>query len=169
MSLSDLIQEGNLGLLRAVSRFDDRRGFRFSTYATWWIRHAVGRGVSDKSRTVRVPVHVTETSQKLKRLTQEMARDMGREPSREELSKAAEMSVAKIESTLQAARAASISLDAPVGDDGERERMEVFSTDEEDSVFERMSTIALSKRASLALGTLAPIEKEILNLSLIHI
>jgi len=163
MSLSDLIQEGNLGLLRAVSRFDDRRGFRFSTYATWWIRHAVGRGVSDKSRTVRVPVHVTETSQKLKRLTQEMARDLGREPSREELSKAAEMSVAKIESTLQAARAASISLDAPVGDDGERERMEVFSTDEEDSVFERMSTIALSKRASLALGTLAPIEKEILN------
>ena len=163
MSLSDLIQEGNLGLLRAVSRFDDRRGFRFSTYATWWIRHAVGRGVSDKSRTVRVPVHVTETSQKLKRLTQDMARDLGREPSREELSKAAEMSVAKIESTLQAARAASISLDAPVGDDGERERMEVFSTDEEDSVFEKMSTIALSKRASLALGTLAPIEKEILN------
>tara|TARA_R110002096_G_scaffold408075_2_gene607022 strand:- start:26175 stop:27389 length:1215 start_codon:yes stop_codon:yes gene_type:complete len=163
MSLSDLIQEGNLGLLRAVSRFDDRRGFRFSTYATWWIRHAVGRGVSDKSRTVRVPVHVTETSQKLKRLGQDMARELGREPTRQELAKAAEMSVAKIESTMQAARASSVSLDAPVGEDGERERMEVFSTDEEDSVFEKMSTIALSKRASLALGTLAPLEKEILN------
>ncbi len=163
MSLSDLIQEGNLGLLRAVSRFDDRRGFRFSTYATWWIRHAVGRGVSDKSRTVRVPVHVTETSQKLKRLGQEMARDLGREPTRKELSKAAEMSVTKIESILQAARASSVSLDAPVGEDGERERMEVFSTEEEDSVFERMSTMALSERASLALGTLAPLEKEILN------
>lgn len=163
MGLPDLIQEGNFGLLKAVSRFDDRRGFRFSTYATWWIRHAIGRAVADKSRTVRVPVHVTESSQKIKKITLELSAELGRDPTREEVAKVAEMSVAKLESTLGSAQGFTLSLDAPLGEDSDRERMEVFSTNEEDSTFEKIASIALTARATKAMDNLAPIEVEILN------
>lgn len=163
MALADLIQEGNLGLLKAVARFDDRRGFRFSTYATWWIRHAIGRGVADKSRTVRVPVHVTESSQKIKKLTLELAAELARDPTREEVAKVAEISVARLENTISSAQGFSVSLDAPLGEDGNRERMEVFTTDTKDSAFERMASLALTDRATKAMDTLAPIEVEILN------
>lgn len=163
MGLADLIQEGNLGLLKAVSRFDDRRGFRFSTYATWWIRHAIGRAVADKSRTVRVPVHVTEANQKIRKLTQELSSRLGREPTREEVAKGAEMTVRKLESTMRNAQGYSLSLDAPLGEDGDRERLEVFTTDTADSAFDKLSTLALSDRATRALDTLAPIEIEILH------
>jgi RNA polymerase primary sigma factor len=163
MALADLIQEGNLGLLKAVARFDDRRGFRFSTYATWWIRHAIGRAVADKSRTVRVPVHVTESSQKIKKITLELAAELGREPTREEIAKVAEMSVRKLESTISNAQGYSLSLDAPLGEDGDRERMEVFTTDTKDSAFEQMASLALTDRATKAMNTLAPLEVEILN------
>lgn len=163
MPLADLIQEGNLGLLKAVARFDDRRGFRFSTYATWWIRHAIGRAVADKSRTVRVPVHVTESNQKIKKITLELARELGRDPTREEIAKVAEMGVRKLENTISSAQGYSLSLDAPLGEDGDRERMEVFTTDTKDSAFEQMATLALTDRASRAMDTLAPLEVEILN------
>jgi RNA polymerase primary sigma factor len=163
MGLADLIQEGNFGLLKAVARFDDRRGFRFSTYATWWIRHAIGRAVADKSRTVRVPVHVTESSQKIKKITLQLSSELGRDPTREEVAKVAEMSVTKLESTIGSAQGFTLSLDAPLGEDSERERMEVFSTDAEDSTFEKMASLALTDRATRAMDTLAPIEVEILN------
>ncbi len=163
MGLADLIQEGNFGLLKAVTRFDDRRGFRFSTYATWWIRHAIGRAVADKSRTVRVPVHVTESNQKIKKITTQLASELGRDPTREEVAKVAEMTVAKLESTMSSAQGFTLSLDAPLGEDSERERMEVFSTESEDGAFEKMASLALTKRATSAMGTLAPIEVEILN------
>ncbi len=163
MTLADLIQEGNLGLIKAVSRFDERRGFRFSTYATWWIRHAVGRSVSDKSRTVRVPVHVSEAHQKIKRVTSQLTASLGRDPSREEIASELEMSVAKLEKTMRSAQNRSLSLDAPVGEDGDRARMEVFTQDTEDSAFEKLSQWALSQRASKAIGTLAPLEIEIIN------
>ena len=163
MSLPDLVQEGNLGLLKAVTRFDDRRGFRFSTYATWWIRHAIGRGVADKSRTVRVPVHVTESSQKIRKITTELAAKLGRDPSRHEIAEAAGISVAKLESTVASAQGFSVSLDAPLGEDGDRERMEVFTTDESDSAYDRMAALTLSARATKAMDTLAPLEIEILH------
>jgi RNA polymerase primary sigma factor len=163
MALADLIQEGNLGLLKAVARFDDRRGFRFSSYATWWIRHAIGRAVADKSRTVRVPVHVTESNQKIKKITLELAAELGRDPTREEIAKVAEMSVRKLESTISSAQGYSMSLDAPLGEDGDRERMEVFTTDTKDSAFEQMASLALTERATKAMDSLAPLEVEILN------
>lgn len=163
MNLADLIQEGNLGLLKAVSRFDDRRGFRFSTYATWWIRHAIGRAVADKSRTVRVPVHVTEASQKVRKLTQQLASELGRDPTREEIAKAAEMTVRKLEKTMKSAQGYSVSLDAPLGDDGDRERLEVFATDSGETAFDRLSSLTLSARATKALNSLAPLEIEILH------
>lgn len=163
MTLPDLIQEGNLGLLKAVSRFDERRGFRFSTYATWWIRHAVGRSVSDKSRVVRVPVHVSEAHQKIKRVSAELISLLGREPSREEIADALEISVAKLEKTMRSAQSHALSLDAPIGEDGDRARMEVFTLNDGASAFDTLSQAALSNRATKALDSLAPLEIEILH------
>lgn len=163
MPLSDLIAEGNFGLLKAVARFDERRGFRFSTYATWWIRHAVGRSVADKSRTVRVPVHVTESHQKIKRVRSELAAEIGREPTRIEIADKLGMDVAKLERTIRTSQGHSLSLDAPIGSDGDRARMDVFSAPSDDSAFDKLSAVALNERAALALNTLAPLEIEILN------
>ncbi len=163
MGLADLIQEGNLGLLKAVARFDERRGFRFSTYATWWIRHAIGRAVADKSRTVRVPVHVTEASQKIRKTSQELSLQLGREATRQEVATAVGMSVSKLDKTMQRAHGHSLSLDETLSEDSDRERLEVFTTDESDSAFDQISAIALADRATKALETLAPLEIEILN------
>jgi len=163
MPLIDRIQEGNLGLLRAVARFDERKGFRFSTYATWWIRHAVGRGISDKSRAVRVPVHVTEARQKLAKHREELFRELGREPTRDEVATRARVSVRKLEKTVLAAGATTVSLNAPASSDSERARIDVFTNDSTESAYDRMSMISVSRRAHAALQTLAPIEIEILH------
>src|SRR5204862_964663 len=125
LPLTDLIQEGNLGLIKAVTRFDYRRGFRFSTYATWWIRHAIGRALADKGRTVRVPVHILEANQRIRKATRSLSGSLGRAPTAEELADAIEMSADKLERTLSHSTGQAISLDQQLGDDGDRERMEV--------------------------------------------
>jgi RNA polymerase primary sigma factor len=163
MSLADLIQEGNLGLIKAVSPFDGRKGFRFSTYATWWIRHAVGRSVADKSRTVRVPVHIIETNQKLRAMRRELERSLGREPTRQELAEAADMSLEKLETTMQAASGGSTSLDEQISDDNDRARLEVFIPVDDESAHDRLARHALGRRASHAMEQLAPLEVEILH------
>ena len=116
LQLGDLVQEGNIGLMKAVDKFEYRRGYKFSTYATWWIRQAITRSIADQARTIRIPVHMIETINKLNRISRQMLQEMGREPTPEELAERMLMPEDKIRKVLKIAKEP-ISMETPIGDD----------------------------------------------------
>ncbi|MGE0872272.1 MAG: RNA polymerase sigma factor RpoD/SigA [Kofleriaceae bacterium] len=165
MPLADLIQEGNLGLMHAVARFDYRRGLRFSTYACWWIRHAIGRALADKARAVRIPVHMLEAQQQLEKVRQALVGDLGRPPTPQELARAARVPLAKLNQMHRYIMGQPMSLDRPVHDDDDRSFGDTMADpdSEEHSPADDLTTQTLTSQVKRLLHHLSPIEADVLT------
>ncbi len=163
LSFLDLIQEGNTGLMRAVDKYEYRRGYKFSTYATWWIRQAITRAIADQARTIRIPVHMIETMSKLRNVTKKLVQELGREPTLEETARAAGISVEDTRRVLKISRQP-ISLDRPVGESEDSYFGDFIEDNSVDSPVQSASTEMLKDKIDLVLKTLTYREREIIKL-----
>jgi RNA polymerase primary sigma factor len=163
LSFLDLIQEGNTGLMRAVDKYEHRRGFKFSTYATWWIRQAITRAIADQARTIRIPVHMIETMSKLRNVSKKLLQEMGREPTIEETAKAAQISYEECKRVLKISRQP-ISLDRPVGESEDSYFGDFIEDNSVESPVSAATNEMLKDKIEGVLKTLTYREREIIKL-----